>query len=171
MYNTYSGVRVRISYTYRTPYQSIGTEGVRYTSKNLILGAEMVRSTGCFFKIEYGYGYGKNLVKNHGTEYGTYTGCLWKAKYGYGINYGTYTGFRSIYKSNLIEDEFGECCRTCCPFSYGFDNVVIFPTKRAEMLPILKWKNVQVEAVSRKSIAYLRHFVIFKQTLENGRSY
>ena len=72
----YPEVRVRIPYTYRTPYQSIGTEGLRYTGKNLILVAEMVRSTGCFFKIEYGYGYGKNLVKNHGTEYGTYTGCL-----------------------------------------------------------------------------------------------
>ena len=40
-------------------------------------------------------------MKIHGTEYGTSTGSLWKAKYGYGINYGTYTGFISIYKSNV----------------------------------------------------------------------
>ena len=76
MFGSYSGVRVRIPYTFRTPYLSTGTEGVRYTGKKLILGTEMVRSTEIILKMKYGYGYGKNSGKNHGTENGKCTYCF-----------------------------------------------------------------------------------------------
>ena len=58
-FEPYSGVRVRIPYTYRTPYLSTGTEGVRYTGKSIFLGTEMVRSTEIILKMKYGTGTGK----------------------------------------------------------------------------------------------------------------
>ena len=55
----YAGLQLRIPYTYRTPNISTGTKGVSCTGKKLILGAEMVPSTGINLKMKYGYRYGK----------------------------------------------------------------------------------------------------------------